>query len=303
MMTATRFTAMRLAGWIGVCAVAAVIGLWASNVLAAGGPLPWEMNMRTGPSPVREKMVEMHDLLLVIITAITLFVLGLLVYVVVKFNHKSNPTPSTTTHNTTIEVIWTVVPVLILLVIAVPSFRLLYFLDKTQDAEMTVKVIGHQWYWEYQYPDHDDLRFDSYIVADNELKPGEPRLLTVDNRIVLPVGANVRILVTSQDVMHSWLIPSLGLQIYATPGRANETWVKVTEPGVYYGQCNQICGVNHGFMPIMVEALPKEQFTAWVAEAKKKFADAAPGAQPEQAVQAVRLAAVPLGDVPYASNR
>lgn len=267
---------MRVSRFLSWALLAVLVGgalFSAGEALAATGIAhDWEMGFQTPASPVKERIENLHNWLLVLITLITLFVLGLLGYVIVRFNARAHPVPSRTTHNTMIEIIWTVVPVMILVVMAVPSFRLLYYLDRAPNADMTIKVTGHQWYWSYNYPDQDNLGFDSYLVADKDLKQGQPRLLTVDNELVLPAATTVRVLVTSTDVMHSWLIPSLGVQMYAVPGRTNETWVRVNEPGVYYGQCNQICGVNHGFMPITVRALSKDDFQKWVADAKKKFA-------------------------------
>jgi cytochrome c oxidase subunit 2 len=264
----------RILSWALTAVLAGSALVWAGNeaLAATGIAHPWQLGFQEPASPVKERIESLHNWLLILITLITLFVLALMGIVIVKFNARANPVPSRTTHNTMIEILWTVVPVMILVVMAVPSFRLLYYLDRTQEADMTIKVTGHQWYWSYQYPDSDNLGFDSYIVAEKDLKAGQPRLLTVDNELVLPAETTVRILVNSTDVMHSWLVPALGVQMYATPGRVNETWVRVNEPGVYYGQCNQICGVNHGFMPITVRALSKADFQAWVGQAKQKFA-------------------------------
>lgn len=277
-------------------AVLAVFGLvvFTALALSAGGaeasfPLPWQLGMQPSASPVKENIAWLHNLLLVIITLITIFVLVLLVYVMVRFRASANPKPTRTTHNTFIEIIWTVIPTLILVVIAIPSFKLLYFMDRTFEADMTLKVNGHQWYWSYEYPDQGGLKFESYMIQVADLKPGQKRLLEVDNRVVLPVDTNVRILVGGTDVMHSWMVSSLGVQIYAVPGRVNETWVKVNKPGVYYGQCNQICGINHAYMPIAVEALSKADFERWVADAKRKFATAPQDGE-------VRIAAV--GETP-----
>ena len=234
-------------------------------------PRPWQMGLQDAHSPVMEKIADLNDMVLVIITAITIFVAGLLVWVMIRYNAKRNPVPGRWSHNTTVEVLWTVLPVLILVVIAIPSFRLVYFEDRTFNPDMTVKVTGHQWYWEYTYPDAAGLDFNSYIVADDALKPDQPRLLTVDNQLVVPVGKNIRILTTSGDVIHSFYIPSLGVQRYAIPGRTIETWVKIDKPGVYYGECNQICGENHSRMPISIRAVTDTEFTAWLAEAKTKF--------------------------------
>jgi cytochrome c oxidase subunit 2 len=281
-------------------AALAVFGLVAFAAIAslAGGaeaafPQPWQLGMQQSASPVKENIAWLHNLLLVIITVITVFVLALLIYVMVRFRASANPKPTRTTHNTLIEIIWTVVPTLILVVIAIPSFRLLYFMDRTFDAEMTLKVNGHQWYWSYEYPDQGGFKFESYMIQDADLKPGQKRLLEVDNRVVLPVGTNVRILLAGTDVMHSWMVSSLGVQTYVVPGRVNETWVKISKPGVYYGQCNQICGINHAYMPIAVEAMPKADFERWVAEAKRKFAVA-----PQDG--AVRVAAA--GEAPAAAK-
>jgi cytochrome c oxidase subunit 2 len=247
----------------------------AAMAQAVGAPRPWEMGMQRGFGPLKDEQIWLHDIVLVIITLITLFVGALLVWVMWRYNARRNPVPSRTSHNTVIEVLWTVIPVLILVGIAIPSFRLVYFLDRTRDADLTIKVTGHQWYWEYTYPDNGNIDFSSYIVPDDQLKPGQMRLLTVDNPLVVPVGKNVRVLQTSGDVIHSWFIPSIGIQRYAIPGRTIETWFKVDQPGTFYGQCNQICGTNHSRMPIVVRAVPEKEFTAWLAEAKTKFSDAA----------------------------
>ena len=245
--------------------------------LAAGGavaaqPTPWQMGLQPAASPVMDEINSFHNLLLVIIFAIAIFVLALLAYVMWRFSAKRNPIPSKTSHNTFIEVIWTAVPILILVVIAIPSFKLLYFMDRTSEAEMTLKAIGHQWYWSYEYPDHGDFTFDSLMLADDELEDGQPRLLEVDNRVVLPVDTNIRILITADDVLHSWAMPAFGVKTDAVPGRVNETWVRIEREGIYYGQCSELCGVNHGYMPIAVEAVSREAFALWVEEAKEEFA-------------------------------
>ncbi len=256
--------------------------------LADGFPRPWEIGMQPAAGPVKAHIIELHNLVLVIITIITLFVGALLLWVMFRYNARRNPNPSRTSHNTIIEVAWTVLPVLILVVIAIPSFRLVYYQDRTQDADLTVKVTGHQWYWEYTYPDKNNLDFSSYIVPDDQLKPGQKRLLDVDNQLVVPAGKNIRVLTTSADVIHSFFVPSLGVQRYAIPGRTIETWFKADRPGTYYGECNQICGQNHSRMPIVVHAIPANEFDAWVNQAKTKFSDAAPA----QAAQPVSVASV-----------
>jgi len=243
---------------------------------SAQAPAPWQVGMQTAGSPVAEKIQSLHTLVLWIITIITLFVGGLLIYVMYRFNAQRNPVASRTSHHTGLEIAWTLLPVLILVVIAIPSFRLVYFEDRTEAADMTIKVTGHQWYWEYTYPDQQNVDFNSTYVKDEDLKEGQLRLLDVDNPLVVPAGKNIRILTTSADVIHSFFIPSLGVQRYAIPGRTIETWVRVDKPGQYYGECNQICGTNHSFMPISIRAVTPEDFSAWVEQAKTKFASDAP---------------------------
>jgi cytochrome c oxidase subunit 2 len=246
----------------------------ASNSTAFGAqPQPWEIGMQPAASPVAERIAAFHNELLVIIALIVLLVLALLVYVIVRFRASTHPVPTQTTHNTWLEVAWTTVPVLILVIIAIPSFRLLYYTDRVTNPDMTLKVTSHQWYWSYEYPDQG-IAFDSYIIPEDELKPGQVRLLDVDNRVVVPIGATIRLLVTSSDVIHSFFVPSLGVQIYAVPGRLNQAWMRIDKPGVYYGQCNQLCGLNHAFMPIAIQAVSKPGFSSWVEAAKKKFAAA-----------------------------
>jgi len=232
-------------------------------------PRPWEMDFQPAHSPVAAQVQSLHNLVLIIITVITLFVGGLLVAALVRYSARRNPIPGRFAHNTVIEVAWTVLPVLILVVIAIPSFRLVYFEDRTPNPDMTVKVTAHQWYWEYSYPDNGDIDFSSYIIPDDQLKPGQHRLLEVDNQLVVPVGKKIRILTTSADVIHSFFIPSLGVQRYAIPGRTIETWMEVDQPGTYYGECNQICGENHSRMPISVKAVTPAEFVTWTQEQAK----------------------------------
>jgi len=239
-------------------------------VALAAEPQPWQLGFQPAATPVKHQIESFHDLLLVIIFAISVFVLALLVYVCVRFRASKNPVASKTSHNTVIEVIWTVVPVLILVIIAIPSFRILYFGDKAVDPDMTIKVEARQWYWNYTYPD-EEIVFDSYLLED-AVAQGKKRLLDVDNPLVVPVGKKVQILVTTGDVMHSFFIPSAGVQVYGTPGRVNETWFQFEEVGTYYGQCNQICGINHSAMPIAVEVKSEADYAAWLVEAKQKFA-------------------------------
>jgi cytochrome c oxidase subunit 2 len=241
------------------------------GVAFAQQPQPWQIGMQPAFSPVKERIIALHDLVMVIITLVTIFVAVLLLWVCYRYSAKRNPTPSRTSHNTMLEVAWTVVPVLILVIIAVPSFQLVYYEDRTVDPDLTIKVTGHQWYWEYTYPEKGPIDFQSYIVPEDQLKPGQLRLLDVDNQLVLPVGKKVRILTTSGDVIHSFFIPSLGVQRYAIPGRTIETWVEITAPGDYYGECNQICGTNHSQMPISIHALAPAEFDAWLTTAKTKY--------------------------------
>ncbi|HLI12993.1 MAG TPA: cytochrome c oxidase subunit II [Alphaproteobacteria bacterium] len=250
----------------------------------AAEPQPWEMGMQPAASLVADRIHSFNSLLLWIITLITLLVLGLLVYVMWRFRASRNPVPTKTSHNTLIEVIWTVVPIMILVIIAIPSFKLIYYADVTPKADLTVKATGHQWYWSYDYPD-SKVSFDSQIIDDDSLKPGQIRLLSVDNPLVVPVHTYIRVLVTSDDVIHAWVVPALGMQINGVPGRLNEIWMNIEKEGTYYGQCTQLCGVNHGFMPIEVKAVSKEAFAQWLAGQQKASSNAKPaaGAQLAQA--------------------
>ena len=247
--------------------------LGAGSALAAD-PAPWETGFQPAATPVMARIESLNTGVTIIIVLIGLLVLGLLTYVIARFNHRTNPNPSRTTHNTVVEMIWTIVPILILVGIAIPSFKLLYFQGVIPRADLTVKAIGHQWYWSYEYPDNGNFTFDANLVAEKDLKPGQLRLLTTDNALVVPAGETVRLQTTSTDVIHSWSIPSFGVKMDAVPGRLNETWFKVEQPGLYYGQCSQLCGNGHGYMPIMVQALSKADYDKWVAEAKTKFAKA-----------------------------
>ncbi|PKU22845.1 cytochrome c oxidase subunit II [Telmatospirillum siberiense] len=239
----------------------------------ADQPKAWGIWMQEAASPTMHQITTLNTTITVIILFVLAFVFVLLGYVVVRFHASRNPTPAKWEHNTPLEVAWTLIPVLILVVIAFPSFRLLYAMDRAKDADMTLKVTGHQWYWSYDYPDQS-VSFDANMVQEGDLKPGEPRLLATDNHIVLPVDTTIRIQTTADDVIHSWSVPSLGVKIDAFPGRLNETWVKIERPGFYFGQCSQLCGINHGFMPIEVEAVTKEQFTAWIKNQGKRTSSA-----------------------------
>jgi cytochrome c oxidase subunit II len=250
------------------------------TVLAAGGvaqaglgqPSPWQLGLQQSASPIMDDIVWFHDFLLWVILAISLFVLVLLGIIVVKFNARANPVPSRTTHNTTIEILWTVIPVLILVTIAVPSFRLLFYQLNVPKADLTVKVTGKQWFWSYSYPD-SKFEFDSLMVQDKDIKAGQLRLLSVDNEMVVPVNKVVHVQVTGADVIHSFSVPSFGVKIDAIPGRLNETWFKAEREGMYYGQCSQLCGRDHAFMPIAVRVVSDKEYSAWLDGAKKKYAE------------------------------
>ncbi len=256
------------------------IGLWLAGAGPAWAQSPknWQLGFQPAQSNVQAGIEGLHSLILWLMALVTVFVASLLGYCMWRFRASKNPKASRVSHHTALEVAWTVLPVLILVIIAIPSFRLIYYEDRTEAADMTIKVVGHQWYWEYNYPDNGDVKFDSYMIPADELKEGQLRQLEVDNRVVVPAGKNIRILTTSADVIHSFFIPSLGVQRYAIPGRTIETWVRVDHPGVYYGECNQICGTNHSAMPIAVQAMTDQDFATWIAAAKTKFASNTPPA-------------------------
>lgn len=268
----------------GALAVAAAM-LPASALAGTGMPSPWQLNLQGAATEVAAYIHWFHDWLNVIIFIISIFVLALLVYVAWRFNEKANPVPSKTTHNALLEVAWTVIPVLILVVIAIPSFRLLKLQLEIPKPDITVKVTGKQWYWSYEYPQGDStLAFDSLMldekqraeaISSNKIAAAEaPRLLAVDNEAVVPVGKIVRVQVTAADVIHKFTVPSFGVKIDAIPGRLNETWFKADREGIYYGQCSFICGQNHAYMPIAFRVVSQERYAAWLAEAKQKFANA-----------------------------
>jgi len=250
------------------------LGLGGGSAWAAlGQPVDWQLGLQDAGTPVMEDIVWFHDyLLLGIITAIALFVLVLLLIIMVRFNATRNPTPSRTTHNTLIEVLWTAIPVLILVVIAIPSFKLLFYQLNLPPADVTVKATGNQWFWSYTYPDNGNFEFNSILVPTDKLKPGQLRLLTVDNEMVVPVNKVVRVQTIGADVIHAFAVPSFGIKIDSVPGRLNETWFKATREGVYYGQCSELCGRDHAFMPIAVRVVSEQAFNAWVEDAKKKYA-------------------------------
>lgn len=273
-----------------------VLALWSCDAAhAAGIPAAWGIKLQEPGSPLQARINDFHNILLWIISLITLFVLVLLVYVIVRYNKAANPIPTNTTHNVKLEILWTLLPCLILLGIAFYSFPLLYYSDREPKIDLTLKVTGHQWYWTYEYPDQGNITFDSNAiwntsdVTEDDAKkklvdatPGwliksEPlRMLEVDNRIVLPVGKNVRVQITGSDVEHSWFVPSLGVNRMAVPGRLNQLWVRVDHEGLYYGQCSMICGQNHGYMPIVIEGVSPEQFDAWVRSKKTSLGQSSP---------------------------
>jgi cytochrome c oxidase subunit 2 len=265
----TMLVLKRLAALAAVMVAGLAIG--DSAFAAAGQPAPWEMTFQEAVTPVMEYITWFHNWLLVIITLITLFVLALLIIVIVRFNSKANPNPSRTTHNTLLEVAWTLVPVIILVTIAVPSFKLLFLQTTIPAADLTIKATGKQWYWSYAYPDAN-FEFDSLMLKDNERKADQPRLLAVDNEIVVPVNKTVRVQVIGSDVIHAFAVPSFGIKIDAVPGRLNETWFKATREGVFYGQCSELCGKDHAFMPIAVRVVNEKDYGTWLEQAKKKYA-------------------------------
>jgi cytochrome c oxidase subunit 2 len=267
---------IRKLGMFTAFAATGMLSFAVSAQAAEGQPLPWQIGLQAAGDERMRDIIGLHTFVLYIITAISLFVLALLVWIVLRFNAKANPTPSATTHNTTLEVLWTVIPVLVLVAIAVPSFRLLYFEDVIPPTDLTVKAIGKQWFWTYEYPDNGNFTFDALIVPDRRsapiVKDGPPRLLGTNNHVMVPVGKTIRLITTGADVIHSWAIPAFGVKIDAVPGRVNQTWFKAEKEGIYYGECSELCGARHAFMPITVEVVSQAAFDMWVTEAKTKFA-------------------------------
>ncbi len=253
--------------------LAALVTFFVSGNAFADKPVPWQIGAQEAVTPMMHKLVEFHNLLLWVIFATGIFVTLLILYVCIRFSAKNNPVPSKTSHNTLIEIIWTTVPIIILVALSIPSLKLLYYIETVEETEMTLKVIGNQWYWSYQYPDNGNIAFDSNIIPENELKEGQIRLLEVDNRVILPINTKIRIQTTGADVIHDWAVPAFGIKLDAVPGRLNEGWTMIEKPGVYYGQCSELCGVGHGFMPIAVQAVPKDEFDAWVKSKTHKLAD------------------------------
>lgn len=250
-----------------------VLNMLVGGQIDIGKPHAWQIGFQTPYSPVMEKLISFHNLLMGVMIFISLLVTGLLVYVIWRFRASKNPVPSKRSHNFILEVIWTSVPVLILVMIGIPSMKILYFSMKPpQEESVTVKAVGHQWYWSYEYPG-TDLNYTSYMIKDADIKPGQLRLLDVDNRVVIPQGEVVRILITATDVIHSFAIPSLGIKVDAVPGKTNQTWVKVDQQGVFYGQCSELCGADHGYMPIALEVMPKEDYKKWLSSKSQPTPD------------------------------
>ncbi len=261
------------------------------NAFAQNVPTPTQLGLAEPASAQMERIVDFHTLLLWIIVPIVIFVTGLMVWVVIRYRAKANPEPSKTTHHVVLEILWTAIPVIILIIIAIPSFKMLYYLDRVEEPDMTLKVTGYQWYWGYEYPDHEGISFLSYPIPDEEIDEaaGQKRLLSTDNKVVLPIDTNIQILVTSADVIHAFTIPAFGFKKDAVPGRINETWVRIDKPGTYYGQCSQICGVNHAYMPIEIEAVTKEEFEQWLIKAKEEFAYNSPSNDNNRAIEMAYL--------------
>ncbi|MBK5198978.1 MAG: cytochrome c oxidase subunit II [Methyloceanibacter sp.] len=248
-------------------AVAASLAFSGPALAGEGQPSPWQMGFQKAATPMMEQITSFHTYVTIIITVIALFVLGLLVYVMARFNDKRHPEPNRTTHNTPLEIAWTVVPVLILVAIAIPSFRLLFAEYDFPKPDLTITATGNQWYWNYEYPDQG-IKFDSIIVQDADLKPGQPRLLTVDHEVVVPVNKNVQVQVKATDVIHDWAVPSFGIKLDAVPGRLQVTWFRAEREGMFYGQCSELCGRNHAFMPIAIRVVSEAEFNDWLAKTK-----------------------------------
>ena len=277
---------------LGAVAFAGVASAQAPEPMV-GAPVPWAMGLQSSGGPIKDAISSFNELVFWLMAGVTVFVATLLAWCMWRFSAARNPVPSQNSHNTPLEIAWTVIPVLILLVIAIPSFRLIYYQDRARDADLTINVTGHQWYWGYQFPDHGNFRFESRPLQDDEIRPGQFRSLEVDEPLLIPVGRTIRVMTNGADVIHSFFVPSLGVQRYTIPGRSLETWMRADRVGTFYGQCNQICGTNHWFMPIVVKAVPQAEFDAWVASARTRFA-AAPAAAPalaEAVNDPIRLAA------------
>jgi cytochrome c oxidase subunit II len=267
MTTRSKFWSMAVAALMAAQALPA-----AAQDQVLGAPHDKGIGLQAPATALAEELDFVHNIILMpIITVITLFVMALLLIVIFRFNEKRNPVPSKTTHNTFLEVVWTVVPALVLVFIAVFSFPLLYKQLEIPTPELTIRAIGHQWYWSYEYPDNGNFTFEARFVPKDAIQPGQLYLLDTDNEVVLPVDTNIRIQITGFDVIHAWTVPSFGVKHDAVPGKVNESWFNINQPGIYYGQCSELCGVEHAYMPIKVRAVSKEEYQAWVAEAQQKF--------------------------------
>ena len=248
------------------------LSLLISSSALANQPFDWQLGFQKAASESMRDIVAFHNnLLLPIIIAISVFVLFLMLYACIRFRASANPNPSKRTHNVTVEILWTLIPCLILIVMAVPSFKILYKQDTIPKADLTIKAIGYQWYWGYEYPD-ENIIFESYMIEDKDLKANQPRLLAVDNEVVVPVNKVVKVLITANDVLHAWALPAFGVKRDAVPGRINETWFKAEKEGTYFGQCSELCGIKHAFMPITVKVVSEEKYQDWLSEARVKFA-------------------------------
>jgi len=273
---ATAYAAAALTAFLPAGAFAATTEAVATNTSAQplndkGEPIgiahPWEIDLQPAASPMKERMLDFHNhILLPVAVVMTIFVMLLLLWVMIRYNAKANPVPSKTTHNHVLEIAWTVVPVLVLLCIVIPSMKMLYYVDRTAEADMTLNITGYQWYWGYEYPDHGGVNFMANLVPDKDIDPakGQHRLLSTDNAVVLPVDTNIRLMMTGADVIHSWAVPAFGVKLDTVPGRHNETWVRIDKEGTFYGQCSELCGQGHGFMPIEVHAVSKAAFADWI---------------------------------------
>jgi cytochrome c oxidase subunit II len=287
-------TTMLVLKRVAALAVAMGVILAGAGIALAGDGQPslWQLGFQQSASPVMDNIISFHTFVLYVIIVISLFVLALLAIIAFRFNARANPTPSRTTHNTLLEVAWTLIPVAILVLIAIPSFRLLFYqltipAMSAEAGDVTIKATGKQWFWTYSYPDHGNFEFDSLMVRDPAQLKGRPRLLAVDNELVVPVNKNVRVITTGADVIHAFAVPSFGIKIDSVPGRINETWFRATREGIYYGQCSELCGKDHAYMPIAVRVVSEDEFKKWVEGARKRFArdDATPAATTVAAAQ------------------
>ena len=233
----------------------------------------WQLSFQEPATDLMSDIISFHSYILMpIITGISVLVLFLLLYIAFRFNSSKNQVASTTTHNAVVEILWTVIPVVLLIIIAIPSFRLLYVSETIPKADLTIKAIGNQWYWSYEYPDYEDIVFDANMLNDDELSDPKLRLLETDTQIVVPINKVVKLQITSNDVLHAWTIPAFGVKMDAVPGRLNETWFKANREGIFYGQCSELCGPKHAFMPINVKVVSETEFESWIDFAKEEYA-------------------------------